>query len=115
MKREKGRLPYSMFKGVNTDVFFLNSCFKNQPPTAFFPYPKYTKESTSMARVRRYSREDLESLFLSFRIADTTHIYNAVCNTMTSSGFTLTETNPYYNLVWTGYTKVEDIQELGKY
>lgn len=110
MKREKGKLPYSMFKGVSNDVFFYSSLFENRPSTAFFPYPRYTKEVSNMSRVKKYQRTDLEHLFFSFKIADTTHIYNALCNTMTSSGYTLVENNPFFNLVWTGYTKPEDIQ-----
>lgn len=39
IRREKARLPYSVFKPNNSEVFFLKSIFQNRPPVAFFPYP----------------------------------------------------------------------------
>ena len=41
IRREKGRLPYSVFKPHANQVSFLKSIFENRPPTAFFPYPSY--------------------------------------------------------------------------
>ena len=52
---------------------------------------------------------------MSFLISERTHIYNAVVNTMKSSGFDLLESGDDYNLMWTGYTSVEDILKLNKY
>jgi hypothetical protein len=44
IRREKARLPYSVFKPHNAEVFFLKSIFQNRPPVAFFPYPPYVKK-----------------------------------------------------------------------
>lgn len=41
LKKEKGRLPYSVFKATNDNVKFIKSNFKGRPPTAFFSYPSY--------------------------------------------------------------------------
>ena len=52
---------------------------------------------------------------MSFMISDRTHIYNAVVNTMKTAGFDLLEFGDEYNLLWTGYTTIEDILKLNKY
>jgi len=44
LRREKGRLPYSVFKATAPEVQFLKSEFKGRPPTAFFPYPTYVHQ-----------------------------------------------------------------------
>ena len=36
IRREKGRLPYSVFKPHSNEITFLKSIFENRPPTAFF-------------------------------------------------------------------------------
>ena len=38
-------------------------------------------------RVKTYHKEEVEYLFMSFRISDTTHIYNAVVNSFKNAGF----------------------------
>ncbi len=60
LKKEKGRLPYSVFKPHAEKVFFLKSIFDKRPPTAFFPYPKYTKKTRESERTRNYSQEEVE-------------------------------------------------------
>ena len=116
IRREKARLPYSVFKPNNHEVFFLKSIFQNRPPVAFFPYPAYVKKTRDSERVRRYKRKDLEYLFMAFKISDHTHIYNAVVNSCKSSGIVLIENNnPYFNLQWTGYITAPDIKNLNKY
>jgi len=87
----------------------LKSIFDKRPPTAFFPYPKYTKKSKDSERVRNYHKNEVEYLFMAFRINDSTHIYNAVVNSFKNAGFQLIENSPYWNVLWTGYTKFEDI------
>ena len=87
VKREKGRLPYSVFKPHSERVFFIKSIFENRPPTVYFPYPKYCRVEVKSDRIREYDREDIEYLFMAFRINDTTHIYNAVVNSFKHSGF----------------------------
>jgi hypothetical protein len=91
IRREKARLPYSVFKPHSKDVYFLKSIYEGRPPTAFFPYPAYVKLDRASNRVRTYSREDVEYLFMSFKIWDTTHIYNAVVNTCKNAGFVMVE------------------------
>mmetsp|Transcript_46018 Transcript_46018/g.60966 ORF Transcript_46018/g.60966 Transcript_46018/m.60966 type:complete len:118 (+) Transcript_46018:839-1192(+) len=99
IKREKARLPYSVFKPHSNNIFFLKSIFTNRPPTAFFPYPSYVHLDRTADRVRKYNREDIEYLFMAFKIADTTHIYNAVVNTCKNAGFNMVEgANQYFNL-----------------
>lgn len=61
--------------------------FEKRPPTAFFPYPKYCKKERDSERIREYDKDDIEYLFMAFRINDTTHIYNAVVNSFKHAGF----------------------------
>ena len=87
MRKEKGRLPYSVFKPHAETIYFVKSIFDKRPPTAFFPYPKYTKVTRESERIRPYKRDEIEYLFMAFRINDSTHIYNAVVNSFKNSGF----------------------------
>jgi hypothetical protein len=87
IKKEKGRLPYSVFKPHAEYVSFIKSIFDKRPPTVFFPYPKYTKTSRDSERIRTYHKNEIEYLFMAFRINDSTHIYNAVVNTFKNGGF----------------------------
>ncbi len=89
--------------------------FDKRPPTAFFPYPKYTKKARESERARQYGQDEVEQLFMAFRINDSTHIYNAVVNAFKNAGFQMIEKTNNWNVVWTGYTKYEDIRELNKY
>jgi hypothetical protein len=54
---------------------------------------------------------------MSFKIADNTHIYNAVVNSCKNAGFTMIEglENDMFNLQWTGYILPPDIKDLNKY
>lgn len=116
IKREKARLPYSVFKPHSQHVYFLKSIFVNRPPTAFFPYPNYVHLERTADRVRKYNRDEIEYLFMAFKIADTTHIYNAVVNTCKNAGFNMVEgNNAYFNMQWTGYITSNDIKSLNKY
>lgn len=99
IRREKARLPYSVFKPHSDEVYFLKSVYEGRPPTAFYPYPNYVKIERQSNRVRTYNRVDVEYLFMSFKISDTTHIYNAVVNSCKHAGFTMVEQpNIYFNL-----------------
>ena len=116
IKREKARLPYSVFKPHAQEVYFLKSIFHNRPPTAFFPYPSYVHLDRTVDRIRKYNREEIEYLFMSFKISDTTHVYNAVVNTCKNAGFNMVEgNNQYFNVQWTGYITSNDIKNLNKY
>jgi hypothetical protein len=115
IKKEKGKLPYSVFKASSESLFFIKSVFDKRPPTAFFPYPKYTKMKRDSDRIRRYKKEDVEYLFMAFKISDSTHIYNAVVNTFKTGGFEMLEESKRWNCVWNGYTKAEEIRPLNKY
>jgi len=63
-----------------------------------------------MDRVMSVNPSDMR--LLSFRVNDSTHIYNAVVNAFKSAGFHLVEGGSRVNVIWTGYTKTEDIREL---
>jgi len=76
-----------VFKPHAEEVYFLKSIFDKRPPTAFFPYPKYCKLPRDSERVRKYNRNEVEYLFMAFRINDSTHIYNAVVNSFKNAGF----------------------------
>jgi hypothetical protein len=76
-----------VFKPHSEEVYFLKSIFDKRPPTAFFPYPKYCRVSRDSDRVRKYQRNEVEYLFMAFRINDSTHIYNAVVNSFKNAGF----------------------------
>lgn len=116
IRREKARLPYSVFKPHSDEVYFLKSVYEGRPPTAFYPYPNYVKIERQSNRVRTYNRVDVEYLFMSFKISDTTHIYNAVVNSCKHAGFTMVEQpNIYFNLQWTGYITAKNIAHLNKY
>ena len=60
LKKEKGRLPYSVFKPHAEKVCFLKSIFDKRPPTAFFPYTKYTKKTRECERTRAYNQDEVE-------------------------------------------------------
>jgi hypothetical protein len=99
IKREKGRLPYSVFKPHAQDSTFLESIFEGRPATAFFQYPPYVKIERKCDRIKKYKRDDVESLFMAFKIADNTHIYNAVVNSCKSAGWNMLEgTTDMFNL-----------------
>ena len=91
LKREKGRLPYSVFKPTVDNVKFMKSLYKGRPPTAFFSYPSYvgqTHPQETSENIKEYNRRgEIEYLFMSFLNSDRTHIYNAVVNTMKNGGF----------------------------
>ena len=46
LKREKGKLRYSVFKPTNDTVSFYKSAFKGRPPTVFVEYPSYVSQPT---------------------------------------------------------------------
>ena len=54
---------------------------------------------------------------MSFRISDSTHIYNAVVNSCKAAGLTMIESNKtqLFNVYWTGYITANDIKQLNKY
>lgn len=56
-------------------------------------------------------------MFMAFKVADNTHIYNAVVNSCKQAGFTLLEhpTTDMFNLIWTGYIMPPDIKDLNKF
>ena len=116
VRREKARLPYSVFKPHASDVTFLDSVFENRPPTAFFQYPSYVKIERKCDRIRKFKRDEVETLFMSFKISDDTHIYNALVNSCKCAGFCMLEsTSDNFNLQWTGYINPEDIYFLNKF
>lgn len=119
LKREKGRLPYSVFKATNENVKFMKSHFRGRPPTAFFSYPTYVQKLHPQEHndtIKSYERRgDIEYLFMAFLNSDRTHIYNAVVNTMKFGGFEQLERGEDFNLIWTGYSTVHDILSLNKY
>ena len=93
-------MPYSVFKPHAVDTTFLKSIFENRPPTAFFQYPSYVKLEKKCDRIRKYKRDEVENLFMSFKISDHTHIYNAVVNTCKYAGFKMIEgsSNDMFNI-----------------
>jgi len=116
IKREKARLPYSVFKPHAPEVHFLKSIFSSRPPTAFFLYPSYVHIDRNTDRVKKYRQEEVDFLCMAFKISDTTHIYNAVVNSCKHAGFNMLEgANNFFNLQWTGYITANDIKSLNKY
>ena len=122
LKREKGRLPYSVFKPTAEVVRFIKSKYNGRPPTILFAYPSYVnarhpiEETADEDILKVYDRRtQIEVLFFSFLNSDRTHIYNAVVNTMKNGGFEMLERGEDFNLIWTGYTTVLDILPLNKY
>lgn len=117
LQKTKGALPNSVFKPHANQVTFLKSIFEGRPPVAFFQYPSYVGIRRVADRIRMYTREEVEHLFMSFRISDSAHIYNAVVNSCKSAGFQMLESNNtnLFNLQWTGYIGANDIKNLNKY
>lgn len=119
LKREKGKLPYSVFKATTKEIRFMRSIFKGRAPTVFFVYPSYVPATQKYDQnvVKLYDRrsDEIEPLFMAFYISDRTHIYNAVVNTMKCNGFELIEKGDDFNLIWTGYIQIEDLNKLNKY
>lgn len=61
--------------------------------------------------------DQVEPYFMSFKVADNTHIYNAVVNSCKQAGMSLIESSDsnMFNLVWTGYIMHSDIKDMNKY
>ena len=108
-----------MFKPTVDNVKFMKSLYKGRPPTAFFSYPSYVGQihpEENSENIKEYNRRgEIEYLFMSFLNSDRTHIYNAVVNTMKNGGFEQLERGKDFNLIWTGYTTIQDILALNKY
>lgn len=67
-------------------------------------------------RIRKFKRDEVETLFMSFKISDDTHIYNALVNSCKCAGFCMLESASVdFNLQWTGYINPEDILFLNKF
>ena len=99
-----------MFKPHAEQVYFIKSIYDKRPPTAFFPYPKYTKVAPKDSeRIRKYPRDSIENLFMAFRFHDAAHIYNVVVNSFKNAGFQLIENSNYWNVMWSYYTNAEDV------
>ena len=62
VRKDKGKLPYSVFKATADKVTFIQSIYKKRPPTIFFHYPKYVgvAKEVQEKRLRSYNREDLQ-------------------------------------------------------
>ena len=108
-----------MFKATAPEVRYIKSLFKGRAPTVFFIYPTYVNQQQKYDEnsVKAYNRRSdfIEPLYMSFYISDRTHIYNAVVNTMKVNGFDLLERGQDFNLIWTGYTQLDDILPLNRY
>ena len=113
--RERGKLPYSVFKPVSEKVFLLKSAFSNRPETLFFQYPDYVPTQRKPSdRAVQLTPDQSEAFNFSFRVLDNTHIYNAVVNSCYQAGVKMTEfTQP--NLVWSGYLFPSDLKDFHKY
>lgn len=113
--REKGKLPYSVFKPVSQTVCLLKSVFANRPATLFFQYPDYIPKQRRSDRLHKLSECEKETFNFSFRVLDNTHIYNALVNSCFQAGVKMTEYESSFNLVWSGYLFPQDIKDLHKY
>lgn len=80
IRKEKGKLPYSVFKPHALKVNFIKSIFEGRQSTLFFPYPSYVRSDRKCDRIREMQSDEVEPYFMSFKVADNTHIYNAVVN-----------------------------------
>lgn len=52
---------------------------------------------------------------MSFLVADTTHIYNAVVTSCKTAGFQMIENQLNFNLLWCHYISANDIRDLNKH
>ena len=116
VRREKGKLPYSVFKPHSQHISFLKSVFAHRPTTVFFDYPSYINKNKKCDRIRNFTQDEVESLYSSFKISDNTHIYNAVVNSCKEAGLQLLDhqQSDMYNLLWTGYVNANDLKSLNK-
>jgi hypothetical protein len=90
-RRKKSRkIPMSVRKPVSQYVAFIKSPFKGRGPVMFFPYPSYVAEKKEeFDRVFFKPQEELGSLTMRFKIAETTNIYNAMVNACKAAGMYL--------------------------
>lgn len=55
VRREKGKLPYSVFKPHSNEINYLKSVFAGRPKTVFFPYPVYINKQRKCDRIRTFT------------------------------------------------------------
>ena len=116
LRREKGRLPYSVFKPSNNLQPFLKSIYEGRPPVVFFQYPPYVGIERTSERLRVYKRDEVENLFMSFRINDSTYIFNAIVNSCKTAGMTMLEAGEnHFNIQFNGITEIGDIKEMNRF
>jgi hypothetical protein len=55
-KKERNRLPASVFKPTSAHTFLLKSVYKTQPQTIFFAYPEYITRQRKEDRLVKYKK-----------------------------------------------------------
>ena len=59
---------------------------------------------------------EAEEMTLGFKMTETTHIYNAVVNSLKNAGMKILGPNSQkWNIMWTGVTKPEYLKEANRY
>ena len=108
-------LPYPKycFKGVNPNSQIQSS---QEKQTSFIEVSEFKAKRGQT--LQKANQDDLanSNMTVTFKITETTHIYNAVVNTLKAAGFLLISPNSSkWNLLWTGVVKPDILRETSKY
>lgn len=89
-KKEKRKLS-SLRKPVNECVVMQKSMYDGRPMTVFFQYPEYCGVVRHQDNTIVYTQTEFkkQGYNLAFKVTGSTHVYNAVVNSMKNSGFTM--------------------------
>ena len=91
-KKKSRKIPMSVRKPTSSTIFLLSSQFRGRDPVLFFPYPSYIGSKKPTAdRVPILAQEDLGPKKASFKISETTNIYNAIVNSCKNAGLHLVD------------------------
>ncbi len=107
----------SMIKEPSVKLILQQSIFPGRNPTIFFPYPEYCETRPRVLNnCVSFTQEQFKSrgYTLSFRVNDSTHVYNSMVNAMKNAGFSMTSTSNW-NLLWTGVPGPNTLKGAGQY
>lgn len=108
----------SILKEPSNTIILLKSAFKDWNPTIFFQYPEYCESEWEMDPLKcaSFSQEQFRKngYQLSFKVTESTHIYNSMVNAMKRAGFSMTSGSAW-NILWTGLPRPDTIKSAGQF
>ena len=115
LRKEGGhKMPSSINKPAADSILMLESVYQGRPATVFFPYTKACDKYRDPTRTFELTAEDMRGMSLSFRVNESTHVYNSVVNSLKRAGFKMMYSSNW-NLLWTGWVKPETVKEATKF